>query len=782
LSKKELPSANFRDTVAQKESTTESFFEYASLPVSAIYTLTIINFNIFYNYPFNLFRNYAIMSFTALAIGICLFLYVRVSKIPVAKVPVRSNLRRILISISPILFGIGTVLRNQKISDSLALVVFLFFVIMSLAYFFSDKFASLKHASSPVHLFVNLPILSFLLYSRTYGDVKNLNAFESFHFSNAQLLSRGLLPWRDFSTEHGLWESGFREFLGGFFVEHTIWGQLNGLYSFITPLEVCVATICIYLVSRNFLFAVAALGINRYLETNFGISMFFPRMLIVFVLIVVLIRYFGNRNFRNLFYLAITVSVGLIWSHEFFYLALGILFSIILVSYHFRDGFFQIFSRCFGLIFGTGILLFIELSPFGLFSNYLDQFVTNASGYFFAWGMSFQWGLGFLYHILFFVIPALLFVYLSKTLTLLRNRHPMTPSYLALMPIALCSLLFYFKFLNWADWHLFQPANLLLILLVFWAALTLTTPKMQVLGITSSAVLAFTVVTSFNTGVGDLQYVSSKNYSTTIGHMDPASSAYESRIANVRDSFQDYIGGEKYVPILDFANEPLTWFGVSKFRPAAGIDKVLNIASASSQNSAISRLKDDMPVAVIWGGEYGYWDALFNGTWMRQYELTRFILKNFKPVAVEGRYVLMMRGTKFELNRNAREVMIGDKCDWALGSPKFTVPKKVEIFKAIQVSKFIERIDDRNISNFSPNSTFTDIGFAVQSDRDAQIKMTGIGSTQGQIIFTVNRSEEPEVVWLGGCSAWFYQHENSEWNVEFGEAKVKFFPVKVTNE
>jgi len=505
-------------------------------------------------------------------------------------------------------------------------------------------------------------------------------------------------------------------------------------------------------------------------------------MLPAFILVFILIKYQQNRSGKWLVYLSLSASLGLVWSHEFLYLILGTFLSILLIGFLAKNNFLEVLKKIFLFAFMTFILLILQLSPFKLVSNYLDQFRTNSSGYFFAWGMSFQWGLGLIYLILFFAVPILLFIYLSTTLSLVGSQNPKAASYTPLLPIAIAALLFYFKFLNWADWHLSQPTNLLLILLVFWASVTFSVAKFQIFGLATSLLIVFTVLTSFTAGIGDLQYRPSSNYSSTIGFMDLPTSSYESRVNAVRSTFKKYIGSESNTPILDFGNEPLTWFGVSKFRPAAGIDKVLNIASSSSQNTVITKLESDMPKAVIWSGEFGYWDSLFNGTWMRQYELTHFILSNYEPVASEGRYVLMMRDKKNMLDVDAKNLMLVDKCDWALGAPKFISPGNFQTMISMSNQDFITSTKDQNTSNFVTNDSFSYGGFAVESNKDTQITMSGVGSTKGKIIFTVRKSMRPQVVWLGGCAAWYYQHANSQWNIDFGDAKVKLLPIRSPNE
>jgi hypothetical protein len=189
-----------------------------------------------------------------------------------------------------------------------------------------------------------------------------------------------------------------------------------------------------------------------------------------------------------------------------------------------------------------------------------------------------------------------------------------------------------------------------------------------------------------------------------------------------------------------------------------------------------------MPKAVIWSGEFGYWDSLFNGTWMRQYDLTHFILSNYEPVASEGRYVLMMRDKKNMLDVDAKNLMLMDKCDWALGAPKFIPPGNFQTMISMSNQDFITSTKDQNISNFVTNESFSYGGFAVESNRDTQITMSGVGSTKGKIIFTVRKSLRPQVVWLGGCAAWYYQHANSQWNIDFGDAKVKLLPIRSPNE
>jgi hypothetical protein len=724
---------------------------YASLS----FCILLVNLN---NYHFNYYgtslpRTYLFMTFTGLVvISIVFFEIVKKKSI------FKYFSTQVTCVMGCLIFGLTYFLRNSVIDLRLGLFTLNIFILLALILIPRRKIWFLYVSLEGRIAFLYILSFSFFLHSRIYGDIKNLHAFESFSVSNAQLLNQGSLPWRDFGVQHGLWESGFREYLGGFLTTHTIWGQLNASSSFINPIVVCLSAFSIYLLSKNLSLTLVFIAMDSFLTRTLDLSIFSQDLFPVFIIVILLKKYFRNPSVRNLLAIGALSGVAIIWNSELIFMTFGTSIAILI--------FLRLSGASKGLLF-KNILIFLTaiattlvliLNP-RIFQFMLRAIKLDGSGYLFAWGMNYQWQLGILYQLLFFAVPILLLSFFSfMFLGIFKKSKPLI-NYLHLLPVACLSIYLYLKFLNWADWHLTQPTNAILVLIVFSVCLINVNKSIQHLSIFLIIILS---IPALSVSISDLNYKKSQSFDAVVGNYDPNSFSYFTRVHEVNRGFLPYMPKRPSIYLLDLGNEPVTWFGMLEYKTIGGVDKVLNIASRDAQAVVINRLRERKPDGVIWGGEFGYWNNIFNGTMLRQYKLVQFVLENYVPVTSNGKYVLMLPKDGQLFDGIAKKVMMAESCNWMSGSQNFETPINE---KNIQKGLFNQNFLNGETLLIESSSKFTKFGFFASSPADVKVTLQGTGNTVGEIKFSITGNAEPKFIWLASCASWFYQFRNSSWKI-----------------
>ncbi len=712
--------------------------------------ITTLNYYHFYFFGTSVFRTYFLMGITFTFIITLLALEFKNNKGLFRLHSIENTY-----SLGLLFFGATYCLRNSLINTRLAFFTLAIFLLVALLTSLSTKVLNAPVIFQYRNPFIVILSVCFLFHSRLYGDVKNLHAFESFSVSNSQLLNRGQLPWRDFGVQHGLWDSGFREYLGGLFADSTIWGQLNSASALINPIVVAFSGFCLMYLSKNLAITLAVVALDSFVQRSLNFTIFSSDMFPIFLIVIALKKFFDNPRTKTLIAVSILSSFAIIWNPELMFFAAGTGLAILI--YLRISG-----ENCLGIMRSLLIFIFVivggllTLIP-GLFVSMLNSIKLDGSGYLFAWGMNYQWQLGASYLFFFFAVPLFLLVFLTVISAGFFGKKKNVIPYLHILPVSILSLYLYLKFLNWADWHLTQPTNIALVLLLLLFMLHKNSLKLSSSFVFLVMILSIpTLVTS----ISDLSYRKSQSIDISVGSYDPSSFGYLARVREVNSSFVPYMPKKKDITLLDLGNEPVTWYGIHNYKTINGLDKVLNIASRKAQLNVVARLEKHKPDVVIWGGEFGYWNNIFNGTLMRQYEIVRFVLENYTPVTSNGKYVLLLPKEKGVLDLNARTKMIEEACDWFNGAPNFEPPISKE-----RLQKEGETREYRSDESFTPNSkhNFGRLGFIASSLSDNTITLQGIGQTKGVIKFTVQGTGTSNFVWLGSCPAWFYQHADSTW-------------------
>ena len=652
-------------------------------------------------------------------------------------------------------------------------VLKLLFLIWPVAFFILSKvlircLRGLRSSSTleriSADLFLYVPGFVFLLYSKRVAHI-TLNPFEDFPLSNARLLGKGYLPWKDFSVEHGLWEDLLRPYLGGILINHSDWGSIAGIQGFIRPAEYTILGICVYLLARNLSTTIIIISINNLCERVLNISTLeIPRMIPLMVLTVILKYYLEKRSYIFLVSLSFISGIAILWAPEGVYPVTAVILvfiSLTIINYPSINNNLKSFSLYLLILCATVI---IPLVLTGLIVPWLQSTLSNSDGYFFAWGSDFQFSLGFTYGLLTFLVPIICLGAMSMlAVNMFRSKYQHKMKFVWTYPVFFTCFAYYVKFLQWPDWHLKQSVSLLLFAIICIIATVESTRSNA--PFLSHLPLAIILLVSSTTSAGNEAILEKpKILMQTAGHSSQLTEAYIRRIAAVEKSFRPFLKNESDVKILDFGNEPVTWFDLLDYEPAGADIKMLSLASSRSQKKAIENYNLNLPDAVIWGGEFGYWKGPINGTWMKQYLLSAFIIDNFAPVATNGEYVLLLNRRDHVANEEAKLKMMSLDCNWLQGAERFLPPTETTRGELLTPVKFKESMQSNQSSEvFRMSKSFSAKGLYISSEA-GNFKLQNV-SGGGSIKFTFSKPVENQLIWLDNCPAFRYSDDQSYWSL-----------------
>lgn len=592
-----------------------------------------------------------------------------------------------------------------------------------------------------------IPFWIILLFP-SRANLLNLHPFESFSYSNLELLRKGFRPWQDFSLEHGIWEDLGRNWLGGILAGPSFWGQSSGIVGFVGPFEYLILAVLIYAICKNVYLSVGIILCLQYFSANV-LNVLFPRMIPILALTVVLRQFFLKKTDWILIVLGLTMGIAMLWSYESLFGVISVWLVLILV---FKSK--QLTYQNLGLLVFAPMLLtiLIPLLMFGVLDDWVLGFTSNTSGYLVAWAAGISLMNGPLFNFLLFFVPLCIMTLNFIIFREIIYDQSSKKSILWIAPALASVFIYYVKFLAWPDWHLGQSSSLLLLLLMlFWLSKLVGSSKYLDLqnnlkSISLVIVMSFSFLNFTGISPGNATVV---RYADT--NFDQLTNDYITRINDVGDSFLPYLTKGKNTKIFDFGNEPVTWYGILGFHSAGGDAKVLNILSTSSQARTVEHLKKNRPDAIIWGGEFGYFNWPAPGNSLRSYLISSHILKNYHPVVSNGGYTLLLPGRTG--GSSASRIALSSKtaCDWGDGNSRFIQPstdqKILKTFSLTSNGIFF-------LNNKSKSLT-------IDSDVYGKFSLSSLGGF-GEILFTLNPGANK--VWLDGCPAWNYG-KDAEWKL-----------------
>ena len=626
------------------------------------------------------------------------------------------------------------------------------------------------------NLYFSIPVFCFILFSSIPGKL-NLHGFESYSYANTHLFMRGYLPWKDFSVEHGLWEDLFRPLLGSLIANDSIWGSMGGVVSIIRPLEFTLFGICLYILNSSITLTSAILSFSYLLERNLGLSVLtMPRILPILIISIALKIYLGQPSMKGVFSLGLISSIAILWTPEGIYPVSAITLILFLVSIFSKWKKYRI-EHFIGLISCLVVSIFLPLYSFGLFSEWFLSSTKNASGYLMAWGGPIQFNLGFVFLLLFITVPVVCLVLIGLGVKELRIPKSEGSCELAwLIPIFFSCYAYFIKFLGWPDWHLKQAASLFLIGTFFLVSM-LAKEKVKHYKF-YLAFIALVLILPINESSIQSQDQNLQANSHKDAPYDQYTANYVSRIGLVIDGFGDLLGSPSKTKVLDFGNEPVSWYGVGGFKPSGGITNVLGLFSGESQKKVVKELEAHPPDAVIWGGEFGYWNWPFNGNWMKQYLISDYILTNYNPVKSIGNYTLMLKRNQTQSDADSLINLSSLSCDWLGGAERFVLPVKTEMGKRINVQEGVNQNAKNGRQTFLLSSEDSPKGIFVKSDRPVSVILKRETAT-GEIRFNLLNSNRLSQVWLGGCPLYRLAIRDTSWEIilQPSNAKVEVYSV-----
>ena len=592
----------------------------------------------------------------------------------------------------------------------------------------------------------------FLLNSRIFGLV-NLHSFESASYSNAQMMLRGMLPFRDFQLEHGLWQDALINFFGAKVAGNSYYDMQLGYSSIIHPLELILFLVPIYLLTRRIYLVLSLVLFIDLAPQLFGLGLqVWQSNLVLLPLSILVIRQLLRTQSNGSFtiFTGGFLALGLLLNYEFIYFLLG--FAVELTAYIYlnkislRTGLKQATLLLIGFL--AALLLILE--PIGIVTAYWKSFLTTSSGFYFAWGATFYPNLGMSYVVLNLFVPVTLLLFVFYRAFFFRF-SPNSDLPLGILGPVFLGLGLYLKYLQWPDWHIGYPFVVILIVSVIFFPNSgrlrdsLHERKWRV-GLVAIGFIALVSAVSMPL------VQASQSISSVVGPANQTTNSYVSRVQEVDRTFSNYMHGSRQV--FDFGNEPVTWYGINRFK-SIGISKVLNFPSVASQVKIIEALKANPTVNIIWGGEFGYWSWPFGGNWISKYRVSEYILKNYSAVAVDGKYVLLApNSTRPILNLEATKIQYGQDCNYGLSPSRFV-------------------FEDKDANSQTPQNPLTN-GGVVSGDilhhSRLVVSVTSDGwvtfrNSEGNRINFFAKANTLNRVYTGGCPALYQQGFADKWTL-----------------
>jgi len=624
-----------------------------------------------------------------------------------------------------------------------------------------------KQSMNLLNIYLGIPALSFILFSSLPGKM-NLHAFESFSYANVKLFLQGFIPWKDFNVEHGVWEDLLRPFIGGYLARDFDWGTMGGVVSLVRPLEFALLGICFYLFRPNMLLTSFLLSLSYLVERTLGIGILvMPRILPIVFLTLVFKNYLQRPRYGASISLGLISCIALLWSPEGLYpvACIALILCLNIIFSKFKK--IQLLHLITYLIFLL-VFLFLPLMFFGLSRDWIAANLTNASGYLFAWGAPIQFNLGFVFILFFILVPIVTLLFLGKGIADLKilnlgGQHSVT----FLVPAFFATYAFFVKFLGWPDWHIKQPASLLLISVFMWVAVVWK-PEKEVARVLSIFVATILILPLTDTSL-QAQDVNLRNAAIQSSAYDEYTESYEARAEEVFRSFAKFVDNKQGTRILDFGNEPVTWFGFGKFAPSGGKTNVLGLFSAKSQTEFTEKLALNPPSAVIWGGEFGYWAWPFNGNWMKQYLVSEYILRNYQPVQSNGNYTIMVSKSDSKPDPASLRALTSLNCDWLGGVDNFKTPRSNNIGPIIRSSLSKDKMTGHDSYNLELDTFRSMNGLFIESNKPVSVVIKRQDAV-GEIRFKYSSPGVTTPIWLAGCPVYRLVDEKSTWSMSFSPA------------
>ncbi len=580
----------------------------------------------------------------------------------------------------------------------------------------------------------------------------NIHSFESAYFSNAFLASQGNLPWRDYLVEHGIWEDAYRYLLPEILNITGLVEKNLIIDTVVRPIEIFILFACMAYVLSSRPISYFVILVGAILEilidpVNTGFSILLaPRMFLLWPLIACWAAYLRRNSAISFFLLSLFSAVNIIASPEGIYPILGIVLTHLTLKY-------KIISRNEYIWFPIKLCLSISaisltiLLPSNLLKYFVENYQISGDGYIFAWGAPFNFGIGLKYQMLFLLVPLTIIGLMNIFISVWEMRRSKSVEFqknletvAIFVPLLFTSFCLYVKFLRWPDWHILQSFSILYPLLVIISLIYVNKNQR--------------IHTKFKGSIPKLFLVGGLvlflvTLPRSLSSEEPANdSKYLSNVSDSQKEVSEYLKFVDNKSILDFGNEPFTWFYGSDFRPAGGISKTMNILTDKSQKIAIERIQKSDPQLVILGSGYGYWMTPFEN-WVSKYAISEYIFKNFAPFKLVNGYLLMRPKGEEVSNLELQNWLNALPCNMGDIQSQFDLPRLTSQRLSVSDGLIVELSNKTQALKIKSK----DIGkYEMENQRSGS-----------RISFEIRKSNYSGSIPLLGCPAWIFSEKTDLW-------------------
>jgi hypothetical protein len=625
-------------------------------------------------------------------------------------------------------FALALSLKNTNLEFNINRYIFLLsaFGILVLGICLTDRLQRLKYLA--LEYLVVLPIISFMTFSSVSTNY-SLHPYESMSYSNFNLLIGGQLPWKNFELEHGVWTDLFRNLLSSSIAgDQSFWAQSYTYGLIVRPIEVFIFLIGLRLLTRSIMKTIVIFICLKMVESLFGLGFWsFPQITPVIFITYFLFIFFKRGNTKSLIFLGFCLGLSILWAPESIYSLVAVTCIIALFR---ESGLLGLLKQLMVLCFTIFLTIFCILQPFLLFLPFLKSNLAIANGYNFAWADKIHFEFGLVFSLLVISLPIALILMLSNLLK--SDKVSLSPIKKALGVPVIVTVFFYWKFLQWPDWHILSPATLLILTI----ALALILPRRNLFSNHSLAQNTILLILFAPMIYLPSPLFSNSHSSTEISLSREANRGYLDRIYRMKETFSPFLNQKTQV--FDFGNEPLTWFGHFKYESAASINKVLNINSFKTERMIVEELNSNPSLAIVWGSEFGYSDYPFGPTFVRKPLIAAHILEKYSPVSIDGSYILFMPKGQFPVNETAIESLKKQDCSLRFNL-NIVSYGKVGLEEAASSKKFVPL----------GNPSFENSEIILSSGH--------------RIFLKTNELQQNLFLNMSYCPSWVYSPEGSKW-------------------
>jgi hypothetical protein len=551
-------------------------------------------------------------------------------------------------------------------------------------------------------LLVAVPVLVLIATAVVYTPgAAPLNVFEQGQqVSTVHFLQQGMVPWRDFISDHGLFEDTLKLLLGTVAIEDTAWGMYAGTTLIVVPLGVVGMYWFAHRVGGgaaafSLLVAVLLLQYGDVLgQTRF------PLWPIVLILLWVAVE--GRSRWAAPLLGALGVAVTLL-TPESAFCAIAVGAAVVAADVYRADlspgrrlrSFATTLSWLAGCLVTLTVAVLV-LARLGAVQGLVTYFRTATSDHLLAGAIP----------LLAMVPPYSIWAILPAVGVLLavlilavklRRRTVLGGEDAVMLAAAVLTVLYYQKFTSRADLHVLQPfaASVPLLVVVthqLLRAVDERLPRGAIGGVTFSGALVVGIVTApvavWRTVEAIPSHVRGQTplateTSPSLGWFAPLPQAHD-----LRAFLSAYL--TPGAALYDFTNEPGLFYSALGYAPGARYFTIGSAIPRSAQLDVISDLERSRPrVIAFYGDAHGAlpsWDDISNQ--VRGYEVSRWILDRYRPLAAVGTTLLYVeRGLTVPEPRSAASGLSpggaistadlyfrGPACDWGYAPEFLDIP------------------------------------------------------------------------------------------------------------